>query len=94
MTELGFLESREKRAFSFSSHYDVAYSWTALFCLLCLSGRLKFTFSFLGLGSIGNVFFIEKCVAKFQSNHYFSSQIKFYWKAHMFSNSENILAFS
>jgi hypothetical protein len=72
MTELGFLE--RKKEFSFSSHYDAAadYLDSPLFIYSVYPWRLKFSFSFLGLGSIEHVFFIEKFVDKFQTLFFLS----------------------
>jgi hypothetical protein len=73
--------------------------WTALFLsTLFIRGGLNLVVHSwgtpVGVGSIENVFFSERCVAKFQLDHSFSSQIISYWKAHMFSISENIWGFS
>jgi len=92
MTELGFLERKKKERFLFLRITTLLLLQldSPLLIYSVYPWGLKFSFSFLGVGSIGNVFFNEKCVAKFQSNHPFSSQIKFYWKGHLFSISENI----
>ena len=96
MTELGFLERKKKERFLFLRITALLLLQldSPLLSTLFIRGGLNLFFSFLGVGSVENVFFNQKCVAKFQSNHPFSSQIKFYWKGHVFSISENILGFS